>query len=101
MTINLNNSDEFTLANVRQLIASGNTDRAIQLRVSLHGAVDFVPANEGLETDDFAFKFAPWRPEDQKVGPEAASDDAWVLRVYEALRENWPLPCSKYIDIRV
>lgn len=99
MSINLNNPDEFTLANVRQLIASGNAKRAIQLRVSLRGSVDFVPANEAAETNDFAFKFTPWLPRDHRVGPEAARDDQWVLRVYQALRENWPFPASKFIAI--
>ena len=99
MRIDLNNPDEFTLANVRQFIASGDPTREAQLRVSLRGWVDFAKADEEQGVDNIAFELAPWSPEDRRVGPEAAADDQWVLRVFEVLRDNWPDPRSRLIDI--
>ena len=100
MRIDLNNPDEFTLANVRQLISSGDAKVATQLKVSWRGWADLVPVGEGNGVDDVAFQFNPWLPEDRKVGPEAAADDQWVLRVYEVLRENWPHPSAQVIATR-
>ena len=100
MKINLNNSDEFTLANVRQLISSEDVKKATHVRVSWRGWVYLEPVDEGNDVDDVAFQFRPWLPEDRKIGPEAAADDNWVLRVYEVLRENWPHPSAQLIDTR-
>jgi len=100
MTIDLNNPNEFTLANVRQLIASGDVTKAMQLRVSSRGWVQLVSLNEGEKTEDLAFQFSPWLPKDERVGAQAAADDQWVLRIYVLLRDNWPDPSSKFIDTR-
>ncbi|MGW8181769.1 MAG: hypothetical protein ACWGQW_23815 [bacterium] len=100
MRIDLNNPDEFTLANVRQLIASGDVTKATQLRVSCHGGAELSLPDDGHASPDVAFQLEPWLPEDRRVGPEAASDDQWVLSVYEALKENWPHPSAQLIGTR-
>jgi hypothetical protein len=98
MTFDLSNPQEFTLANVRQLIASGDVRTATQLRVSLSGRVDLVPANKYDSNDRFAFRLTPWFPKDKRVGSEAARNDDWVIRVYALLRDNWPHPTSRLIN---
>jgi len=99
MSIDLNKPNEFTLANVRQLIASGDVSQAVQLRVSSLGHVDLIKVGEEGDPDHIAFQLEPWLPEEKRVGREAAGDDQWVLTVYQVLKRNWPHPTSKQIDI--
>lgn len=96
--IDLNNPAEFTLENVRRLIASKDDSRHRQLRVTPEGTAylsDEVGANN---IDGLSFRFETWNPGNGYCGPKAAADDDWVRKVYKDLRENWPDPKDSYID---
>jgi hypothetical protein len=95
MTINLNN---LTIDDVRQLIASASDETNVQIRVTKDG-VAYISTTVGSEdTDGLAFRFETFSAGSDHVGEAASQDDAWVQRIYEALKKNWPNPTSEYID---
>lgn len=92
MKIDLTNPTNFVLENVRALLASGDNDIDIQLRVTMDG-IAFLSDITGPERrDGLLFRLETWDAEGNHVGPKAAADDEWVNRIYECLKKNWPNP---------
>lgn len=95
MNVNLNN---FTIDDVRQLIASASDETNVQLRVTKDGVAYISKTVGGEDTGDLAFRFETFSAGSDHVGESAAQDDAWVQRVYDALNKNWPNPTGEFID---
>lgn len=99
MQIDLNDSQQFTLEQVRRLIASGNDSVHNQLRVNRAGVAWLSTVVGGVETSGLLFRLETWAAGAGYVGPDAAQDEAWVLQVFKALQSNWPTPRDAYIDL--
>jgi hypothetical protein len=98
MKINLNNPDDFTIDNVRRMIASASDETHVQVRVTKDG-IAYISTTIGSEdTEDLAFRFETLSARSDQVGDAAAQDDKWVRRIYDALKKNWPSPTGEYID---
>lgn len=100
MQIDLSNPDNLTLDAVRQLLRSASDDEHTQLRVSKAG-VAYISSGVvgGGEISDLLFRLETWAKGSGYVGNVAASDEVWVMQIFNALKENWPTPSSDYIDI--
>lgn len=98
MQIDLNNSTEFTLDNVRKLIASGSDNTHTQLRVNQNGIAYLSKIVGNIEVEGLAFRLETWITGNGYVGSNAAQDTHWISKIYECLKANWPSPSSTYID---
>jgi len=99
--IDLNNPDNVTLEAVRQLLASASDDEHTQLRVTKAG-IAYISSGKavgGVEIDDLLFRLETWAKGSGYVGKVAASDEVWVMQIFNALTQNWPNPPFDYIDI--
>ncbi len=99
MHIDLNDPQQLTLDQVRQLLASGNGMKHNQLRVSRTGRAWLSEVVGGAQLDGLLFRLETWAAGSGCVGPLAAEDDRWVRQVFKALQDNWPKPSSDYIDL--
>lgn len=98
MKIDLNDPLDFTLENVRRMIASASDRTHTQIRVTKAG-IAYISTQVGAEdTDDVAFRAEIFSADSDYVGEAASSDDAWVRRVYDLLDKNWPNPTCEYVD---
>ncbi|AVE04703.1 hypothetical protein ACQRBV_17375 [Pseudomonas sp. R11F] len=100
MQIDLNKPDNLTLEAVRQLLGSASDDEHTQLRVSKAG-IAYISSGVvgGAEVDGLLFRLETWAKGSGYVGIVAASDEVWVMQIFNALKQNWPKPASDYIDI--
>ena len=98
MTINLNNENEFTLENVKKLIASKDDSQNRQLRVSKSGIAYISDEVGSVNVDDVLFRFETLMQGNGYVGIEASNDESYVKEVFYNLKENWPNPKASYID---
>nr|WP_185168330.1 hypothetical protein [Pseudomonas sivasensis] len=98
--IDLNDPENLTLADVRQLIASASDDEHTQLRVTKAG-IAYLSSGVvgGTDIDGLLFRLETWAKGSGYVGNVAASDEVWVTQVFNALKQNWPKPPFDYIDI--
>ena len=99
MQIDLNNPAEFTLENVRKLLASGDDTTDTQLRVSRDGIAYLSKKVAADDIDALAFRLETWDAGNGYVGPKAAADDSFVTRIFNVLGKNWPNPSLSYIDL--
>ncbi|PAA05882.1 hypothetical protein [Pseudomonas fragi] len=100
MQIDLSNPEGFTLGAVRQLLASASDDVHTQLRVTKTG-VAYISSGVvgGVDTDGLLFRLETWAAGSGYVGKVAASDEVWVMQIFNALKDNWPNPPFDYIDV--
>ncbi|MGE7959520.1 hypothetical protein ACQKQA_23615 [Pseudomonas sp. NPDC089530] len=100
MQIDLNNPDALTFEAVRQLLASASDDVHTQLRVTKAG-IAYISSGVvgGAQTDGLLFRLETWAAGSGYVGRVAASDEVWVMQIFNALKQNWPKPPFDYIDI--
>jgi hypothetical protein len=98
--IDLNTPDGLTLEAVRQLLASASDDQHTQLRVTKAG-IAFISSGivGGTDIGDLLFRLETWAKGSGYVGKVAASDEVWVMQIFNALKENWPKPLYDYIDV--
>jgi len=98
--IDLNTPDGLTLEAVRQLLASASDDQHTQLRVNRAG-IAFISSGivGGTDIGDLLFRLETWAKGSGYVGKVAASDEVWVMQIFNALKENWPKPLYDYIDV--
>jgi hypothetical protein len=96
--IDLNNPNEFTLENVRQLIRAGDVNRNSQIRVRNDGTayLSYVVGNQQLE--GLQFRLETFSAGSGYVGIQASEDDAWIEQVFRSLERNWSNKRSGYID---
>lgn len=100
MQIDLNTPDGLTLDSVRQLLASASDDVHTQLRVTKSG-IAYISSGVtgGQDIDDLLFRLETWAKGSGYVGKVAASDEVWVMQIFNALKDNWPNPPHDYIDV--
>lgn len=100
MQIDLNTPDGLTLEAVRQLLASASDDQHTQLRVTKAG-IAYISSGivGGTDIDGLLFRLETWAKGSGYVGLVAASDEVWVMQIFNALKENWPKPLYDYIDV--
>jgi len=98
--IDLNNPENLTLEAVRQLLASASDDEHTQLRVTKAGIV-YISSGVvgGTDIAGLLFRLETWAKGSGYVGNVAASDEVWVMQIFNALKQNWPNPPFDYIDI--
>ena len=98
--IDLNTPDGLTLENVRQLLASASDDEHTQLRVTRAG-IAYISSGivGGTDIEGLLFRLETWAKGSGYVGRIAASDEVWVMQIFNALRQNWPDPPFDYIDV--
>lgn len=95
MEINLNNQKEFTIENVKALIASGDDSINTQFRVTDDGLLFISEVVGNKELDGILFRFETNVA--GHVGEGASKNNLWVERIFTALTDNWPNPTSKLI----
>ncbi|KFF46823.1 MULTISPECIES: hypothetical protein [Pseudomonas] len=100
MQIDLNKPENLTLDAVRQLLAHASDDVHTQLRVTRAG-IAYISSGVvgGAQIDGLLFRLETWAKGSGYVGIVAASDEVWVMQIFNALKQNWPYPPSDYIDI--
>ena len=100
MQIDLKDPEHLTLAAVRQLLVSASDDEHTQLRVTKAG-IAFISSGVvgGADIDGLLFRLETWAAGSGYVGKVAASDEVWVMQIYNALKDNWPNPPFDYIDV--
>ncbi|MCF4997394.1 hypothetical protein GIW70_24035 [Pseudomonas syringae] len=100
MQIDLSSPDALTVEAVRQLLASASDDQHTQLRVTKDG-IAYISTGivGGIDIDGLSFRLETWAKGSGYVGNVAASDEVWVMQIYNALKENWPNPPYDYIDV--
>lgn len=100
MHIDLTNPKSLTLEAVRQMIASASDDQHTQLRVTKAG-IAYISSCVvgGMQIDGLLFRLETWATGSGYVGKVAASDEVWVMQIFNALKQNWPKPPFDYIDI--
>lgn len=100
MQIDLNAPDGLTLEAVRQLLAGASDDEHTQLRVTKAG-IAYISSGVvgGTDIDGLLFRLETWAKGSGYVGRVAASDEVWVMQIFNALKENWPNPPYDYIDV--
>lgn len=101
MQIDLNNPANLTLDAVRQLLASASDDEHAQLRVTQSG-IAYISSGRavgGVDIDGLLFRLETWAKGSGCVGNVAASDEVWVMQIFNALKQNWPRPTFDYIDV--
>lgn len=99
MIINLNNPSEFTVDNLRKLIASEDDSVNTQFRVTNDGKLFLsrVVGNQGLS--GILFRLETNCVGNGYVGDKASKNDSWVNRIYNVVKKNWPEPEESYIDV--
>lgn len=100
MQIDLNSPDGLTLENVRRLLASASDNVHTQLRVT-KGGIAYLSSSVvgGTDIEGLLFRLETWAAGSGYVGNVAASDEVWVMQVFNALKQNWPHPPFDYIDV--
>ncbi|ALI05400.1 MULTISPECIES: hypothetical protein [Pseudomonas] len=100
MQIDLNAPDGLTVEAVRQLLASASDDEHTQLRVTKDG-IAYLSSGVvgGVDIEGLRFRLETWAKGSGYVGRVAASDEVWVMQIYNALKDNWPNPPFDYIDV--
>lgn len=100
MNLDLTLPGEPSLASVRRLLAHGNDRVHSQLRVTTAGIAWLsTSAVGGQALEGVYFRLETWAAGSGCVGQAAAEDDAWVMKIQQALQTNWPTPRSDYLDI--
>ena len=91
--IDLNTPDGLTLDAVRRLLASASDDEHTQLRVT-KGGMAYISSGVtgGQDIDGLLFRLETWAKGSGYVGNVAASDEVWVMQIFNALKETGPNP---------
>ncbi|RIW12162.1 hypothetical protein D0X99_19595 [Algoriphagus lacus] len=98
MKINLNDPKEFTIDNVKALIASEEDNVHTQFRVTQDGFLFLSKDVGNRKLEGIIFRLETNGAFNGYVGENAAKDESWVARVFNVINENWPRPKSPYCD---
>ena len=98
MKIDLNNPKDFTIDNLRKLIASEDDSVHTQFRVTNDGFLFLSKEVGNKSLEGIKFRLETNGAYNGYVGKEAAGNDSWVNRIYTVINKNWPRPISSYID---
>ena len=99
MRINLNVPSEFTIENLRKLIASEDDTVSTQFRVTEDGYL-FLSKKVGNQSlSGIVFRLETNCATNGYVGIKASQNTNWVNRIYKVIKHNWPNPESDYTDV--
>ena len=99
MHIDLTNPKEFTIENVRKLLASTDDSRNRQLRVTTEGSA-FISDEVGIRNlDGIKFRFETWGAGNGYCGSKAAKNEKYVRDTYKDLKTAWEKGLKGYIDV--
>lgn len=98
MKIDLNDPAQFTIDNVKRLIASKDDSAPRQLRVNSLGIAFLSDEIGNINIDGLSFRLEIWLEGNGYVGEDAANDDSWVNHIFKCLQKNWPNPTDTFID---
>lgn len=98
MKINLNNQNEFTLENIKKLIASEDDTVSTQFRVTTEGYLYLSKTVGNNDLEGVLFRLETNVAQNDYIGEAAANDEKWVKRIYNVIKENYPNPSFSYID---
>lgn len=99
MKINLNDPLDFTIENVRKLIGSHDDSVHTQFRVTNDGYLFLSEIVGNKQLEEILFRLETNSSYGGYVGEKGANDEAWVKRIFEVVKKNWPHPSAKYIDV--
>jgi hypothetical protein len=99
MEIDLTNPTDFTIANVRALLASVDDSEDTQLRVTKVGKAYLSDITGSEQKEGLRFRAETWDAGNGYVGEAAAADTEWVERVFGCLKANWPNPESASVEV--
>jgi coproporphyrinogen III oxidase len=99
MRINLNDPNEFTIENVRKLIASHDDSVHTQFRVTKDGYLFLSERVGNRNLEGILFRLETNSSYAGYVGINASKNDHWVSCIYNVVKKNWPTPSSSYIDL--
>jgi hypothetical protein len=98
MRIDLKNSTNFTIEDVRALLASKDDNENRQLRISEAGEAYLSDEVENLNLQAVKARFETWCAGNDYSGPNAAADDEYVQSVCLNLRAVWERGLRGFID---
>ncbi len=98
MQIGLDKSGTLTRANVAKLSSSKDDSAHRQIRVSRSGILALSDTLGADNLDNVLFRLEAFSASTGYVGPEAANDQEWVNRVYQAIEKAWNDKGPSYID---
>lgn len=98
MQINLNDPKDFTLENVRKLIASEDDTVNTQFRLTNKGMLFLSKDYGNMNLDGIIFRIESNIAGNGYVGVEASQNDGWATRIFNVFNNNWPQPKSSYSD---
>ncbi len=98
MQIDLNDPNALTIESVRALIASKDDTKPHQIRVSERGMLYLSDDVGNQNLAGVKFRFETLIAGNNFIGASAAKDDAWIRRVFLAVRDNWNRGATGLID---
>ena len=97
MGIDIKDPAVFTLASLKQLIASANDSVNTQFRVTDDGFL-FISEDVGHKyLDGIKFRFETNAAGAGYVGKSASKNALWVKRIFKAVNENWSNPTNSLV----
>lgn len=104
MKIDLNNPKDFTFANVRKLLASGNAEIDMEVRVTEDGVAFLSEVTGPEQMEGISFRIgdiAMNAGDGDFIGraAKAATDDKLVDQVFRTLKKYWSNPGSTCVDV--
>lgn len=98
LRLNVNDPREFTIENLKKVIASVDDRYHSQYQVTEDGY--FIVSREYSHNGKgIAFWFDTNSAWCGYAGVKAARKELWVNRIYDAVKKHWPNPKSKHIDV--
>ncbi|MBK9482245.1 MAG: hypothetical protein IPO02_09785 [Bacteroidetes bacterium] len=98
MRINLADPAEFTLENIKKLIASEDDSVHTQFRVTSDNYLFLSKSVGNRDLEGIKFRIETNAAYNGYVGEEAASNNEWVPRIYNVIKKNWENPFLSYSD---
>lgn len=98
MQIDLNNPKDFTIDNVKKLIASEDDSVSTQIRVTINGMLYLSREVGNVNIQGLAFRLETFDAGNGYVGIQASNDIDWIHTIHDVVSRNWPKPSSTYID---
>ena len=99
MFIDLKNPAEFTIENVRKLIASKDDSELRQLRVTKTGLAFLSDEVGNNSLSDIKFRFETMCPGNGYCGNVAATDNSYVEETFHDLKVAWEKGLVGFIDV--
>lgn len=89
---------DYDTAAVRELLASKDDSELRQLRVTYQGLAYISDDVGNINEESVFFRFPIWSRGAGYSGIEASRDNEYVAKMERALRDNWPVQRSSYLE---